>query len=148
MVPLSDLSESIVGRHALPGSDTTTPGAAPVHVTTSARAPEGAARRPIRAWVALSLAGQAAALADAKTTLDLKHSYPLAFHEADPLARPFVNLPQPAYFATVVGLTAGVSAISWKLHGSEKPWLRRFWWVPQAAQIALNAGCAIANSRK
>jgi hypothetical protein len=104
--------------------------------------------RPSRAWLALSVAGQGAALADATTTLDLKHAHPVTFYENDPLARPFVNLPPPAYVASVVGLTAGVSVISWKLRRSEHPLLRRFWWVPQAAQIALNAESAIRTSRK
>ncbi len=105
-------------------------------------------RRRSRAWLALSLAGQAAALTDATTTLDLKRAHPITFYENDPLARPLVNLPPPAYVASVVGLTAGVSAISWKLRRSEHPLLRRFWWAPQAAQIALNAECAIRTSRK
>ncbi|HKN59891.1 MAG TPA: hypothetical protein VJW93_01850, partial [Candidatus Acidoferrales bacterium] len=120
----------------------------PIHVTPHDSAPESVVRRPGRAWFALSLAGQAAALADAKTTLDLKRSHPLTFYENDPLARPFVNLPPPAYVASVVGLTASVSAISWKLRRSEHPLLRRFWWAPQVAQIALNAECAIRTSRK
>ena len=122
--------------------------AAPIHVTPHASAPEGAVRRPSHAWLALSLAGQAAALADATTTLDLKRAHPITFYEDDPLARPFVNLPPPAYVASVVGLTAGVSAISWKLRRSEHPLLRRFWWAPQAVQIALNAECAIRNARQ
>lgn len=121
---------------------------APIHVTPHASAPESVVRRPGRAWLALSLAGQAAALADATTTLDLKRAHPITFYENDPLARPFVNLPPPAYVASVVGLTAGVSAITWKLRRSEHPLLRRFWWAPQAAQIALNAECAFRTTRK
>lgn len=120
----------------------------PIHVAPHDSAPEGAVRQRSRAWLALTLAGQAAALADAKTTLDLKRAHPLTFYENDPLARPFVNLPPPAYVASVVGLTASVSAISWKLRRSEHPLLRHFWWAPQAAQIALNAECAFRTSRK
>jgi len=121
---------------------------APIHITPHDSAPESVMRRPGRAWLALSLAGQAAALADAKTTLDLKHAHPLTFYEEDPLARPFVNLPPPAYVASVVGLTASVSAISWKLRRSEHPLLRRFWWAPQAVQIAFNVESAIRNARQ
>jgi hypothetical protein len=120
----------------------------PIHVTPRDSAPESVMRRRSRSWLTLSLAGQAAALADAKTTLDLKHAHPITFYENDPLARPFVNLPPPAYVASVVGLTAGVSAISWKLRHSEHPLLCRFWWAPQAVQIALNAESAFRTSRK
>ncbi len=119
-----------------------------IHLTPNTPAPESAVRRPSRAWFALGVVSQAAALADAKTTLDLKRSHPLTFYESDPLARPFVNLPPPAYIASVIGLSAGVSAISWKLQRSEHPLLRRLWWLPQATQIAFNAGCAIHNARK
>lgn len=122
--------------------------AAPIHVTPHDSPPESVVRRSSRAWFALSLAGQAAALADATATLDLKRAHPITFYENDPLARPFVNLPPPAYVASVVGLTAGLSAISWNLRRSEHPLLRRFWWAPQAAQIALNAACAIRTTRK
>jgi hypothetical protein len=122
--------------------------AGPIHVTPNTPAPESAVRRPSRAWFALGVVSQAAALADAKTTLDLKRSHPLTFYESDPLARPFVNLPPSAYIASVIGLSAGVSAISWKLQRSERPLLRRLWWLPQATQIAFNAECAIHNARK
>lgn len=83
-----------------------------------------------------------------KTTLDLRRSHPITFYESNPLARPFVNLPTPAYVASSAALTAGVSAISWKLRGSEHPLLRRFWWAPQAVQIAINTRCAIHNAFK
>jgi len=108
----------------------------------------GAIRRPFYLWLTLSLAGQAAMLADVKTTLDMKHSNPITFYESDPFARPFVNLPPPAYVATSVGLSSAVSLAGWKLSGSENRWLRRHWWLPQLAQIALNAKCAFHNARK
>jgi hypothetical protein len=150
IVPLSimigDLASKRPAVPVLAHSDMAAAGR--IHVATKGPAPERAVRRPSRAWLALSVAGQAATLADAKTTLDLQRAQPLTFYESDPLARPFVNLPRPAFVASVVGLTAGVSAIGWKLQRSEHPLLRRFWWAPQVAQIALNAECAIRNARK
>ena len=105
-------------------------------------------RRPFYAWLTLGAIGQAAMLADVTTTLDLKRSHPVTFYESDPLARPFVNLPQPAYVAATVGVSSAVSFAGWKLTSSENVWLRRHWWLPQAAQIILNAGCAFHNARK
>jgi hypothetical protein len=105
-------------------------------------------RRPFRAWLALSLVGQAAVLADAKTTLDLKHSYPLTFREPDPLAGPLVNLPASACIVSTVTLTAALSAASWKLTRSQHDSLQRRWWLPQAAQVILNSECAFRNSRR
>jgi hypothetical protein len=105
-------------------------------------------RHPFRAWLALSIAGQAAALADAKTTLDLRHSHPLTFRENDPLARPFVNLPVPPYVASSVGLSAGLSLLAWRLNRSENSWLRHHWWLPQMAQTVVNAECAVHNTRQ
>jgi hypothetical protein len=145
-ITVSDLEAARPAVPALAHLDLAAP--APIHVTPHASPPESVVRRPSRAWLALSLAGQAAALADATTTLDLKRAHPITFYENDPLARPLVNLPPPAYVASVVGLTAGVSAITWKLRRSEHPLLRRFWWAPQATQIALNAECAFRTSRK
>jgi hypothetical protein len=145
-ITVSDLAATRPAVPALAHLDLA--GTAPIHVTPHDSVPESVVRRPSRAWFALSLAGEAAALADAKTTLDLKRAHPITFYESDPLARPLVNLPPPAYVASVVGLTAGVSAISWKLRRSEHPLLRRFWWAPQAVQIALNAECAIRNVRQ
>jgi hypothetical protein len=145
-IEIGDLASKRPAVPALAHSDMAAAGR--IHVATNGPAPERAVRRPSRGWLALGVAGQAAALADVKTTLDFKHAHPLTFYESDPLARPFVNLSRPAYFASVVGLTAGVSAIGWELQRSEHPLLRRFWWAPQVAQIALNAECAIRNARK
>jgi hypothetical protein len=145
-VTVSDLAAARPAVPALAHLDLAA--ATPIHVTPHDPPPESVVRRPGRAWFALSLAGQAAALADVKTTLDLKSVYRLTFYENDPLARPFVNLPPPAYITSAVGLTAGASAISWELRRSEHPLLRRFWWAPQAVQIVLNSECAIRNTRQ
>jgi hypothetical protein len=140
--------ESLPTRVAPATDNANLPSAPPIHITTRIDSPvKGVIRRPFRTWLALSIGGQAAVLADVKTTLDLRRSYPLTFHESDPLARPFVNLPAPAYVASSVALTAGLSAAAWKLSTSENHWLGRHWWLPQAAQIILNAECAVHNAR-
>lgn len=133
----------------VPNAETTSIAAAPIHVTPHTDSPViGVRQRPLRAWLALSLVGQAAVLADVKTTLDLRHSSPLTFHESDPLARPFVNLPVPAYVASSVAFTAGLSLLSWRLSRSENTWIRRRGWLPQMAQTIVNAECAVHNARE
>jgi hypothetical protein len=96
--------------------------------------------RPI-AWLTLTAIGQAAALADATNTLRLRHQVP-GWVEYDPLARPFVRLPAPAYLTVAVAFTGIISVASLKMHNSSNKWERRFWWVPQAIQIGLNTECA------
>lgn len=96
-------------------------------------------------WLALSIAGQVAAYADVRTTLSLRNQYP-GFQDSDPLARPIVGLPSPAYTAFAAGLTLAISEASSKMHKSSNRWVRHFWWVPQTAQIAINSACAVHNS--
>jgi len=96
-------------------------------------------------WLALTLAGQAAALADCDATLHLRHNYP-NFNEHDPLGRPFVHLPAPAYIAVSVGLVSILSVASFKMNRSSNPWVRRLWWVPQTIQIGLSTNSAVYTS--
>lgn len=96
--------------------------------------------RPI-AWLTLTAIGQAAALADATNTLRLRHQDP-GWVENDPLARPFVRLPAPAYLTVAVAFTGIISVASLRMHNSSNGWERHLWWVPQAIQIGLNAEAA------
>lgn len=133
----------------MPAEATNSAATPPIHVTPHADSPvKGVIRRPFRAWLALSLVGQAAVLADVKTTLNLRSSNPLTFHESDPLARPFVRLPVPAYVASSAGFTAGLSFVAWRLSRSENSWFRYHWWLPQLTQTVLNAECAVHNARQ
>jgi hypothetical protein len=97
------------------------------------------------AWLTLSFAGQMAAYADVQTTVNLRDEAP-GFQDSDPIARPFVNLPTPEYVAFATVLTAGISEVSRKMHGSSNKWVRRLWWVPQTVQIATNSACAAHNA--
>jgi hypothetical protein len=58
-------------------------------------------------------------------------------HEYDPVARPFVNLPAPAYYATGAALATGVNWLGWKLAHSRR--LQHAWWLPQLSAIAANS---------
>ena len=69
-------------------------------------------------FVLLSAAVYAAAFADMHQTLSAKHySW---WSESDPLARPLVRLPAPAYYASGVVLATGVNWLSWKMSRSRR----------------------------
>ena len=58
------------------------------------------------------------------------------FREDDPLARPFVALPRPLYFASASLMATGVNWAAWKM--KESPRWHKIWWLPQAVSIAAN----------
>lgn len=89
------------------------------------------ASRPIpRAWKLLTIASGAA------VTLDMATTTVADGHEEDPLARPIVKLPTPAYFAVGYTEAAAVDWLGLRMYRSRR-W-HRFWWVPQALQIGGN----------
>lgn len=59
------------------------------------------------------------------------------FQERDPLARPFINLPAPACYASGAAISTGVNWLSWKMARSER-W-HRVWWLPQAISVFGNS---------
>lgn len=58
------------------------------------------------------------------------------FREYDPLARPFVGLPAPAYYAAGALFATGVNWLGWKM--ARSPRWHKIWWVPQVATMAGN----------
>ena len=66
----------------------------------------------------LSAAVYGAALADMHRTLEVrKNSW---WYETDPLAKPFVRLPTPAYYVTGLALATGLNWMSWKMAHSSR----------------------------
>jgi hypothetical protein len=95
--------------------------------------PLSAARFHKKPFLILSAAVYGASLADMYRTMkERKYSW---WYERDPLARPFVKMPAPAYYATGLVMAAGLNWISWKMRHSRK-------WGKQAAipQLLANAG--------
>jgi hypothetical protein len=85
-------------------------------------------------FLILSAAVYGASLADMHQTLrERKYSW---WYETDPLARPFVGLPTPAYYATGLALAAGLNWISWKM-GHSRKW-RKLAAIPQLLAIGGN----------
>jgi hypothetical protein len=58
------------------------------------------------------------------------------FHEVDPLARPLVGLPAPAYYASGALLATGINWLGWKM--ARSPRWHKIWWVPQVTSMAGN----------
>lgn len=74
---------------------------------------------PKKQFVLLGAGVYAAAAADMHQTLHVRHySW---WWETDPLARPFVHLPAPAYYASGFALATGVNWLSWKM-GRSRRW--------------------------
>jgi hypothetical protein len=82
----------------------------------------------------LSAAIYGAAFADMHQTLqDRKYSW---WHENDPLAKPLVRLPAPAYYAAGLAMATGVNWLGWKMHHSRR-W-HKFSPIPQLLAMSGN----------
>jgi len=86
-------------------------------------------------WSALTVLSLGSAVADVHFTIQCKAT---GCYENNPLARPFVSLPNPAYATLAMAGTGAIDFSALKMRQSSNPFLRRFWWVPQVAQIAGN----------
>jgi hypothetical protein len=76
----------------------------------------------------------AASIADMHQTLAMRNTY--WWRETDPLARPLVHLPPPAYYAAGLALATGVNWLSWKMAHSRR-W-HKLAPIPQVLAIAGN----------
>ncbi len=85
-------------------------------------------------FIILSAGVYAAGLADMHRTLE-KRKLPW-WYETDPLARPFVQLPTPAYYATGLAMATGINWLSWKM-GHSRRW-RKLSFLPQVLTIGGN----------
>ena len=109
--------------------------APPVKKKTALKVPKGM-------WLSLSAATYTAAAFDMHVTADAeewfkKHpNYYRGPTETDPLARPFVRLPQPAYYACGFALATGVNWLGYRMSRSRR-W-RKVWWLPQSISIGAN----------
>ncbi len=85
-------------------------------------------------FLVLSAAVYGASLADMHQTLqERKYTW---WYETNPLARPLVRLPAPAYYATGLAMATGLNWISWKM-GHSRKW-HRLAAIPQLIAIGGN----------
>jgi hypothetical protein len=70
--------------------------------------------------------------------LDMQRSEAMLpnFDERDPIVRPFLRMPAPAYYASAALFATGINYLGWKMARSER-W-HKIWWVPQVATMAGN----------
>jgi len=70
--------------------------------------------------------------------LDMQRSESMLpdFDERDPIVRPFLRLPAPAYYASAALFATGMNFLGLKMARSER-W-HKIWWVPQVASMAGN----------
>jgi hypothetical protein len=85
-------------------------------------------------FLILSAAVYGASLTDMHQTLQ-ERKYPW-WYETDPLVRPFVRLPGPAYYAGGLAMATGLNWISWKM-GHSRRW-HRLAAIPQLFAIGGN----------
>ena len=69
-------------------------------------------------FVLLSTAVYGAAFADMYQTLQQRNNP--GWHEGDPLARPLLRLPAPAYYATGLVMATGLNWLGWKMAHSRR----------------------------
>ena len=102
-----------------------------------------------KAFFLTSAGVYSAALLDMRNTrndMNFCNSHPgYVCRENNPLARPFVGLPVPAYYASGLALATGINWLSWKMARSQK--FRQVWFLPQLASMAAN-GWGYASSAR
>jgi hypothetical protein len=93
------------------------------------------------AWIGLSVAGHGTAAFDAYSTRQaVSGGYG---NEANPLLRPFAHS-GAIYAATQVSPTV-MDFLGYKMMKNHRPWVRRMWWVPQAAGAGLSFTAGMHN---
>jgi hypothetical protein len=92
-------------------------------------------------WYLLSFAGHSTAAFDAwSTRRAISSGYG---SEANPLLRPFAN--SNAIYAATQVTPLLMDYLGHRVMFSRRNWVRRMWWVPQAAGASISLGAAIHN---
>jgi hypothetical protein len=65
--------------------------------------------------------------------------------EGDPLQRPFAN--SGAIYATTQVTPLLMDFVGRRMMRNKLPWVRKAWWVPQAASASVSLGAGIHNYR-
>ncbi len=123
--------------------DLTVPVVAPPKATftTSAQDVDRAARNVAdKKFVFVVGAMNAAMIADTKSTFDVKQRCTQCY-EANPYARPFIDRGQAVAFTAGEAFDITVMAVAYKMKASDRPALKKTWWV---IPIALTTGHLIA----
>lgn len=96
-----------------------------------------------RIWYGLVAAGHSASVLDAWTTRRaISGGYGV---EGDPIQRPFAN--SGAIYASTQVCPLLMDYIGYRMMRSSHSWMRKTWWIPQAAGASVSLGAAIHNYR-
>lgn len=99
--------------------------------------------RQKKAWYGLMMLGHGTAAFDAWTTRRvIGGGYGV---EGDPLQRPFAN--SGAIYATTQVTPLLMDFVGRRMMRNKLPWVRKAWWVPQAASASVSLGAGIHNYR-
>lgn len=94
-------------------------------------------------WYGLMIAGHGTAVFDAWTTRRaISGGYGV---EGDPLQRPFAH--SGAIYATTQVTPLIMDYLGHRMLRSRHEWIRKAWWVPQAASASVSLGAGIHNYR-
>ena len=94
-------------------------------------------------WYGLMVAAHGAAAFDAWTTRRaISSGYGV---EGDPLQRPFAN--SGAIYATTQITPLIMDYLGHRMMRSRHEWMRKTWWIPQAASASVSLGAGIHNYR-
>lgn len=93
-----------------------------------------------KVWFALSMAGHTGAAFDAWST---RRAISRGYSESNPLLKPFANS-NAIYAATQLGPLV-LDYVGYRLMSNKRTWVRRMWWVPQAAGATLSFSAGIHN---
>lgn len=96
-----------------------------------------------RAWIGLAIAGHSAATFDAwSTRRAITHG---AGEELNPTLKPFAH--SGSLYVAVQASPALMNYLGRRMMTSRHRWVRRMWWVPQAAGTAVSLTAGIHNTR-
>jgi hypothetical protein len=142
--PKTALSSKADGEYPVGVEGGTAPGEAIVMTPVkpaSAESYETSRQRKI--WYGLMVVGHGAAAFDAWTTRQaVSGGYGV---EGDPLQRPFAH--SGAIYATTQVTPLVMDYLGHHMMRSRHEWMRRAWWVPQAASASVSLGAGIHNYR-
>jgi hypothetical protein len=93
-----------------------------------------------KAWFALSVAGHSGAAFDAWST---RRAISRGYSESNPLLKPFAN--SNAIYAATQLTPLVMDYVGRRMMFNKRSWVRRAWWVPQAASAAFSFGAGIHN---
>jgi hypothetical protein len=94
-------------------------------------------------WYLLVVASHSAATFDAWTTRRALASG--ADHETNPSLRPFAN--SNAIYAAMQACPAFLDFLGKRMMVSKRPWIRKFWWIPQVAGASLSFRSGVDNMK-